>query len=597
VLATVGGSADSALRETVEYLMRDKLDMSHVVQTVPDVEVRRGLTLMELPPTEPLDPTTARELAERYGVATVVLPRLDAVGTGWVVAVRVEDVAGGQLQAQASRRATDGDAIVETVDAVVDDLRRDIGETRAALANTPPLPQVLTPSLEALRRYRDAVASLNDTDRPRQTIRLLREALALDPEFAQARARLSAAYANMGQGDSAIAELRRALETPERLSDIIRRDRERNLRILTDFALWDESMFQGGYLNNRAVWLMSFRYVDSALTVLQPRLRNFAQSMRRFDPERQILARGTIWHNALSWAVWSGRLEELETLRDSLRVDPTPFWDWMSSLAAGEWDRADSLRLAVPDAEEHQHRLAVLDAARGRIRASHERTSSLRAPLGLFSIKDQALVLEVVYGVPGTDTLSALANRGLYAVQDYLVHGVRAALLGDTTEAKRVSARLRAARDSATSELFQRRFEPRFALMDAGVAMRRGDWQAAAANLEPIAHSLHEQGYGGLHDPSLIGWVLADVYAQLGQLEPAVLQLEAVLQGPTWYTYSAAHFKLGQLHGQVGDTAKSVEHYGTFLDAFTDPDPEYEWMVEEARAEVERLSRRPTATA
>jgi hypothetical protein len=46
--------------------------------------------------------------------------------------------------------------------------------------------------------------------------------------------------------------------------------------------------------------------------------------------------------------------------------------------------------------------------------------------------------------------------------------------------------------------------------------------------------------------------------------------------------YSAAHFKLGQLYMRVGDSAKAVEHYVTFLDAFTDPDPEYEWMVEEA---------------
>jgi hypothetical protein len=34
-----------------------------------------------------------------------------------------------------------------------------------------------------------------------------------------------------------------------------------------------------------------------------------------------------------------------------------------------------------------------------------------------------------------------------------------------------------------------------------------------------------------------------------------------------------------------------LDHYTTFLAALTDPNPEFEWMVEEARAEVERLGR------
>jgi hypothetical protein len=60
-----------------------------------------------------------------------------------------------------------------------------------------------------------------------------------------------------------------------------------------------------------------------------------------------------------------------------------------------------------------------------------------------------------------------------------------------------------------------------------------------------------------------------------------------------WYglPYPAAHFKLGQLYARMGNREEALDHYTTFLDAFTDPDPEYVWMVEEARAEVERMGR------
>ena len=43
--------------------------------------------------------------------------------------------------------------------------------------------------------------------------------------------------------------------------------------------------------------------------------------------------------------------------------------------------------------------------------------------------------------------------------------------------------------------------------------------------------------------------------------------------------------------GSTGHTINNIPamHYRTFLDAFTDPDPEYQWMVEEAQAELTRL--------
>jgi len=65
-----------------------------------------------------------------------------------------------------------------------------------------------------------------------------------------------------------------------------------------------------------------------------------------------------------------------------------------------------------------------------------------------------------------------------------------------------------------------------------------------------------------------------------------------------WFTVEAyalyglrSAFLGGQLYAQRGNRDEALDHYTTFLDTFTDPDPEYEWMVEEARAEVERSGR------
>jgi tetratricopeptide (TPR) repeat protein len=86
-------------------------------------------------------------------------------------------------------------------------------------------------------------------------------------------------------------------------------------------------------------------------------------------------------------------------------------------------------------------------------------------------------------------------------------------------------------------------------------------------------------------------WVLADVYTHLGHPDSAVVQLEAIVERPPRWAYSPAHFNLGRLYAQLGNRDEALNHFTIFLDTFTDPDPEFVWMAEEARAVVERLGK------
>jgi tetratricopeptide (TPR) repeat protein len=91
---------------------------------------------------------------------------------------------------------------------------------------------------------------------------------------------------------------------------------------------------------------------------------------------------------------------------------------------------------------------------------------------------------------------------------------------------------------------------------------------------------------------------LAEAEEALGNLEAAANLFAGINNGDHFgyhesqalgLTYSFAHQKAARLFGQLGDRDKAIEHWQAFLDAFTQPDPEFEWMVEEARAELERL--------
>jgi hypothetical protein len=184
----------------------------------------------------------------------------------------------------------------------------------------------------------------------------------------------------------------------------------------------------------------------------------------------------------------------------------------------------------------------------------------------------------------------------------YVSHGTRAALVGDTDEAKRVLARLRAMQDSGTSRRYERMFGPLLALIEAGPAARRSDWRTVIDLLGPWAERSREPGYGN-HvsasegDSYLVWWLMAEAYTHVGPLDSAIHYVELVVgphgNGGDWtiwgLPYPAAHFQLGQLYAQIGDTGQAIEHYTTFLDTFTDPDSEYVWMVEQAGAELADL--------
>jgi tetratricopeptide (TPR) repeat protein len=112
--------------------------------------------------------------------------------------------------------------------------------------------------------------------------------------------------------------------------------------------------------------------------------------------------------------------------------------------------------------------------------------------------------------------------------------------------------------------------------------------------LQPSADRLVEQGYGFSTDRFLVRWMLAEAYRQLGDLETSIRQLEALLRERSFeplhvLIYAPARFKLGQLYSEIQDSEAAVGHFTAFLDAFTDPDPEYQWMVDEARTAVATL--------
>ncbi len=95
--------------------------------------------------------------------------------------------------------------------------------------------------------------------------------------------------------------------------------------------------------------------------------------------------------------------------------------------------------------------------------------------------------------------------------------------------------------------------------------------------------------------------MLAQAHLPLGRVDSAVTYLErhTALSGMlrahnlvlNEISFSLGHFRLGKLYTELAQFDRAEDHYLTFLDTFTRPDPEYVRMVTEAQQALETLAR------
>jgi hypothetical protein len=148
---------DSIFDHTLSRALRAGLNQSSPVRLVSPERVRRTLGLMERPADAALVEQTAREVAERVGVAAVIVPAERPAAPGFLLSTRVMDPVSGETLVQRRARAPEQDDVLEALDGLVRQLRSDLGESLLAMVRERmPLHRATTGSLEALRAWTEA---------------------------------------------------------------------------------------------------------------------------------------------------------------------------------------------------------------------------------------------------------------------------------------------------------------------------------------------------------------------------------------------------------------------------------------------------------
>jgi tetratricopeptide (TPR) repeat protein len=598
IVAELDGTADLSVRRTVRAIIAAALDESRLIAAVPDDQIRRGLALAGRPDTTTLTLAIATELAVRGAIRSVIAGSVDRVGATYHVSVRVLHADSGTVLVAERTTAGGDDELIQAADRLARAIREGLGERPEAIAPTHPIYAVQTPSFAAWQRYRQGLALARSSDWAGAR-REYEAALGLDPEFASAWQNLGNVLGNLGEPEASQRALDSALAHADRLTD---RERLRlEIRRATDPAVAAELARRHIQLFGPTEWGVATLALELGRMGRLDEAIRVSTEMEQSPPPYGFQA--TYWSNYALYLARIGRIDEAREKAGNLTGLLATQIKAQIALAAAEWSAADSLaRLYLRDRPEAAGgglwALAAVAASRGQVHgAMRHLRQSVEADRTASRLRAQQaggamLVLAVVSG--SMLDVSELPTVRVDTAPGATLAALWAAAAGDTARARVHLAAIRAMPAAERGPV-----DTALTLGDAWLALAAGQPEATVTLIRPVVRGMH-RAQGPLPINQLMRWTLAEAYARISVPDSAAAWLERIAQweGQVWgwddgwrgLTYSFVHFRLGRIYAQAGRPDDAKQHYAMFLDAFTDPDSEYQWMVTEARARLQELA-------
>jgi tetratricopeptide (TPR) repeat protein len=194
--STSGG--DSLLARAVTEAIRTDLGQSNALRLLPASVVNQTLGLMRKTPGTHVDTGIARVIAVRTGAKAVLGGDVAPLGASYLLTARLIAPSSGDVLAAFRETASDSRDLVPAVERLSRALRAKVGESLKRIHAEPPLTQVTTSSLDALRLYAQGLHVGDDVgDVPGGTALLL-QAVQRDSTFAGAWRKLGVWANNAG---------------------------------------------------------------------------------------------------------------------------------------------------------------------------------------------------------------------------------------------------------------------------------------------------------------------------------------------------------------------------------------------------------------
>ncbi|MEA3244667.1 MAG: protein kinase [Gemmatimonadota bacterium] len=610
-------NSDSTLGRVVGDAIRAGLGDSRVFVMLSPAEIGSALQRMQRDVSSRVDLKTAQQIALREGVKAIVDGDVSVVGTSYIVAVRLVTADSARALAEFHGTASSSDEIINVADNLSRKLREKAGESLRRVQATPALAYASTSSLEALRKYSDA-ARANDAERDyAKAIRLLREAVALDSNFAEGWRKLAVAIRNQGGYAPSVSDsaIRRAFALSDRMTE---RERDAVLGYYYQFspgydrakaiaayermlgrgdssvALINLGVLYGGrreFAKAESLYRTSARFQPGNQTSYS-NLFNALESQGRLDAADSVIAVGrerfpgatSFNQDAITVVADRGRLDEARAALDSaLKVGDRRAPSW----AAGNLAFASDILGRHRDHLMYHNQQRALDSASGR---PYPR---------VFQLID-VLTSRVDAGLPIDDLLKE-TDRAVDALhiestpvinRPYPLLAAGYAHAGQAERARQfLSSYNTAVRDTA-----RRRWDlPAVQRAQAEIAVTEKKW-AEAVDLFRKSDRRPDGPVDG--DDAALPMSLIRTFATAGMADSAIAVYEEyrktpwggrIRQGPDISVPGGLLEALAKMYDARGNTARAEEMYRDFVELWKNADPELQPRVAAARARLRQL--------
>jgi tetratricopeptide (TPR) repeat protein len=600
---------DDMLGRMASEALRVDLSQSDIVRLVNPRTVEGALRRMQVPDGTRIDEATAREIAEREGIAAVVGGEILSGGGSYVITAHLVSPV-GDLLGNARVTAADSSEIIEAIDKLSRNLREQIGESYTSMRESPALAQVSTSSLEALRKYTEAGIQRREGNLD-AAIDFLEEAIAIDSTFAMAYRGIGIFLQNkFDDWSRQYWAHSKAYEYRDRLTERekwlvsasyhldIEEDEAQAIAAYENVLTIDPDMMSA--VNNIGVIYYFQRDWEKALKqyrqahemrpegLTASNVGTVYANMGRLEEADEWLALSReLEPNSPSWKFYQvhfeflrGNKEEARRLNRELRESesPDPYWlertygtDWLFDVEEGRIARAEPSLAAAVEAgdggEDGNSARALQD-----LLARAELDLALGDPESTVRRIEAALDRFPLEEIPPLDRPTAWA-ASLFAQA------------GNTDAARTLVAEQR----EQLGPLAKRK---RIGLAEAEAWIDVAEGRYAEA-IRVLRDS--DRGYGC---DICIELSVGTAFDQAGQPDSAVVYYERYL-APTfnWRAYVDGNWRawtlerLGQLYDELGDLEQAAGYYAAFVELWEDADPELQPRVQAARARMEEIVR------
>jgi tetratricopeptide (TPR) repeat protein len=576
--------------EALKAALTYQLQQSPFLKLVSDDEVQRTLAFMKRPKDTRLTEAVTRDVCQRQGVKAMLAGRLDLLGTAYSVSLRAVDCATGDVIAMARQEATRLEDLTKAQDKAVSELRKSLGESLASITKHEVPTQATTTSLEALQLL-DQAQSLRARGKEEEAIPLLRRAVAVDPGFGMAWARLSAALSNVGRMSEMNAAASRAFELKDRVSD-----RERFYIIGRYFydvtGQFDEAtevftQWTSMYPRDSTPW--------GYLSLIRGVLGDYEGAVDAARTSRQLEPNSYFSHNQLLVAqVELGRLDDAKaTISNAIehKLDVAELHAARSAIAMFEGDRATAdaeITLTSGKSAEWNARVwqAGFSASHGQLREARVQIERAVRVAESFKVRDWAA------GARWSLARVEAAFGNLQEVRarvENLVDGqeepdamIAIAALGDATRLEKLAGSQRASRPLGT--IANQLVIP---LARAVLEIQRGKPETALDHLRLTLP--YERSYLTSLAPQ---YYRGQALLMTGRPADAAVEFQKVLDQPVLAAFGGylplAHIGLARARAKAGDAAGSRQAYEDFFTLWKDADPDIP-VLQEAKREYAKL--------